>query len=116
MKQLTRLGRLFLSEDYIYCDRPVLERPPGCPDGFMAYDNKEQVAAFLRWLPQPGRETAPELSAGARVEAKYGGEGKWFPGTIRAVNADDTFAVRIDDGDDDASVKPQHIQLAALLG
>ena len=57
---------------------------------------------------------AAGLVTDAAVDAKYGGKGKWFPGTIHAVNADGTFAVWFDDGDQDPCVKPQHASLFHL--
>ena len=42
---------------------------------------------------------ADGLVAGAKVEAKFGGKGKFYPGKIEAVNADGTFAILFDDGD-----------------
>ena len=51
------------------------------------------------------------LKAGAKVEAKFGGKGKWYPGTIEAVNADGTFAILFDDGEKEPSAKPEDVRL-----
>ena len=54
---------------------------------------------------------ADGLVAGAKVEAKFGGKGKFYPGTIEAANSDGTFAILFDDGDKEPSAKPEHIKL-----
>ena len=52
---------------------------------------------------------ADGLVAGARVEAKFGGKGKFYPGKIEAVNADGTFAILFDDGGKEASAIPENV-------
>ena len=54
---------------------------------------------------------ADGLVAGAKVEAKFGGKGKFYPGTIEAANSDGTFAILFDDGDKEPSAKPEHVKL-----
>ena len=47
-------------------------------------------------------EAAPPthaFAAGARVEARYGGEEEWYAGRIRAARDDGTYDVEYDDGD-----------------
>ena len=39
------------------------------------------------------------FAAGARVEARYGGEEEWYAGRIRAARDDGTYDVEYDDGD-----------------
>jgi hypothetical protein len=42
---------------------------------------------------------APGFAVGARVEARYKGRSKWFPGEITRVRNDGTYEVLYDDGD-----------------
>ena len=51
------------------------------------------------------------LVEGAKVKARFAGRGKHYPGTIEAVNADGTFAIRYDDGDKEAKAKREHVRL-----
>ena len=50
----------------------------------------------------PGGRTpakAPPLKEGAEVEARYGGESEWFPGTIKTVHGDGSYDIDYADGD-----------------
>ena len=49
-------------------------------------------------FPAVGAKTPSGLGVGARVEAKFGSKGKFYPGKIEAVNADGTFAILYEDG------------------
>ena len=55
-------------------------------------------------------EDEDELATGAPVEARFGGEEDWYPGTVRARNADGSYALLYDDGDEAASVAPEHVR------
>ena len=55
-------------------------------------------------------EDEDELAAGTPVEARFGGEEDWYPGTVQARNADGSYAVLYDDGDAEASVAPDHVR------
>jgi hypothetical protein len=55
-------------------------------------------------------EDEDELATGAPVEARFGGEEDWYPGTVRARNADGSYALLYDDGDEEASVAPEHVR------
>ena len=54
---------------------------------------------------------ADGLVKGAKVEAKFGGKGKFYPGTIQKVNADGTFAILFDDGDKEPKALREHVKL-----
>ena len=56
------------------------------------------------------------LVAGAKVEAKLGGKGKWYPGKIEAVNGDGTFAILFDDGDKEPSAKAADVRAVGGVG
>ena len=47
---------------------------------------------------------APAFEAGAVVEARFDGGDEWFPGRVAAANADGTYAIAYDDGDEEAAV------------
>ena len=66
-------------------------------------------AAML--MADDDEDGANGLVAGAKVEAKFGGRGKFYPGTIEAANPDGTFAILFDDGDKEPSAKPEHVKL-----
>ena len=55
----------------------------------------------------PGGRTpakAPQLKEGQDVEARFGGEGEWFPGTIKTINADGSYDIDYADGDKETKV------------
>ena len=81
------------------------------------------LASFATTSPD-----AQPLRPGVRVKAKYlasdpairpsgaersrgYGPGRWYEGTVHAVNADGTYAVAYDDGDFEASVQCEYIQV-----
>jgi hypothetical protein len=55
------------------------------------------------------------LSEGDKVEAKYEGQGKYYPGKIKNVNADGTYHVLFDDYDVDEAVAAGNIKLTKEL-
>jgi len=54
--------------------------------------------------PNDSPPATPSFSQGQRVEARFGGKGKWFAGVVEAVNSDGTFHIRYDDGDEEKQV------------
>ena len=61
-----------------------------------------------------GAAAAAEPSSRARrSRRKFGGKGKFYPGTIQKVNADGTFAILFDDGDKEPSAQPERRARAA---
>ncbi len=48
---------------------------------------------------------------GAAVEAKFGGRGEFYPGKIEAVNADGTFAILFDDGNEEPIATREEVKL-----
>jgi hypothetical protein len=72
-------------------------------------DEEKGVSALrVRW---EGARMKKTLSAGAYVEARYGGGQKLFPGTVTKRNPgkDNTYLVTYDDGDTEKSVKREFI-------
>jgi len=51
------------------------------------------------------------IGVGVPVEARFGGEEDWYPGTVKAVNADGTYQIAYDDGDEEDSVAPEYVRL-----
>jgi hypothetical protein len=66
-------------------------------------------------LPTPTSTMSPvgamPLVAGQRVRAKFQAKTRWYPGEVRHVNEDGTYAVDYDDGDVEEAVKPQHVKV-----
>ena len=51
------------------------------------------------------------IGVGVQVEARFGGEEDWYPGSVKAVNADGTYQIAYDDGDEEDSVAPEYVRL-----
>ena len=68
----------------------------------------DRAAMFMADVDEGG---AAGLVAGAKVEAKFGGKGKFYPGKIEAVNADGTFAILFDDGDKEPKALRENVKL-----
>lgn len=45
-----------------------------------------------------------EISVGSKIEARYRGRDKYFPGRVRRVNANGTFDIDYDDGEKEINV------------
>ena len=56
-------------------------------------------------------EDEAAIGVGVQVEARFGGEEDWYPGTVKAVNADGTYQIAYDDGDEEDSVAPEYVRL-----
>ena len=56
------------------------------------------------------------LPAGQRIEARFGGKLKYFPGRIVKANDDGTYEIRYDDGDTEISVAPDLISAPSPPG
>ena len=61
------------------------------------------------------------FNVGDKIEADYGGEGSFYPGTIAKVNGGDgttttTYDVRYDDGDEEGDVPAARIRAATATG
>jgi DUF971 family protein len=79
------------------------------------YDDGDTEDLETRWIrnPHEGGNGVPSqaprsplliepvFTLGERVEALYGSEDTWYAGKIQAVNADGTFGVLYDDGDEE---------------
>jgi hypothetical protein len=82
---------------------PDMEREPATMPGFVEGDEEEDEIV---------------LKKGDGVEANYGGKGKWFPGTISAVNKDSSYDVAYDKksnppGKKESKVRRDLIRIAA---
>ena len=51
------------------------------------------------------------IGVGVQVQARFGVEEDWYPGMVSAVNADGTYRVAYDDGDEEDSVAPEYVRL-----
>ena len=83
------------------------------------YDDGEKETGvaenLIRLLDAPkadvGRGSKARLEEGAKVEANYRGQGKWFSGKIKRDRGDGTFDVDYDDGEQETRVKEELIRL-----
>ena len=80
-----------------------------------AFSTNDKAASVLQAAVRgrSARKPKPLLAVGACVEARFGGDDEWFPGTIEAVNDDQTYAIAYDDGDREESVNPALVRAAA---
>eukprot|EP00953_Heterococcus_sp_UTEX-ZZ885_P010886 6325-Heterococcus_DN1.PRE.2 len=60
---------------------------------------------------KPSRAATVQLREGDKIEARYRGRERWFPGVIRRVNSDDTYDISYDDGEIELSVAVDLIRL-----
>ncbi|CAM9175953.1 unnamed protein product [Chrysoparadoxa australica] len=51
------------------------------------------------------------LKVGAAIQARHGSRSQWFAGVIQAVSDDGSFAIRYDDGDEEAAVPRLRVRL-----
>ena len=56
------------------------------------------------------RATTPAFALGSQVQGKWGGRDKWYSGTIAGVNADDTFAIKYENGKFEPNVSAQYVK------
>ena len=65
-------------------------------------------------LSSPGRERSPPgnagLREGVRVEAKYKGRGRYYPGVIARVRRDGSYDIDYDDGEKEQMVDPSLVK------
>jgi cytidine deaminase len=55
-----------------------------------------------------------ELSVGEKIQARYRGRERYFPGVVRRVNRDSTYDIDYDDGEKELSVAAEYVKLAAV--
>ena len=61
---------------------------------------------------EEGEGEGSGLARGDKVEARYRGKSKYYPGVITKVNRDGTFDIRYNDGDKESGVRRNLIKLA----
>ena len=57
-----------------------------------------------------GSSDGGKLERGTKVEANYGGKGKWYKGKIDRVNRNGTFDIKYDDGDSERGVRKNMVR------
>eukprot|EP00968_Pinguiococcus_pyrenoidosus_P006899 scaffold456_cov252-Pinguiococcus_pyrenoidosus.AAC.1 len=62
--------------------------------------------------PRRGRADDRGYEEGDKVEARYRGGSKWFPGKITRANRDGTYDIRYDDGDAEKGVEARMVRKA----
>ena len=84
--------------------RPRREEAPAVP-------RRAKAPPAPRPQPAPRPPRVTTFRVGDKVEARYLGDlGGWCAGKIAAVNADGSFVIHFDDGDEDSNVRPCHVQ------
>ncbi|CAM9512868.1 unnamed protein product, partial [Phaeothamnion confervicola] len=68
------------------------------------------IRRVARGSTSAGGGGAGRLVVGDAVEANYKGKGRWFKGAIKACNADGSFHVCYDDGDEERAVQRENIR------
>lgn len=58
------------------------------------------------------RRTTSYFRAGDKVKACLGGVGEWYEGTVSSVNADGSYDIVYDEGDEDKNVRPEWVRHA----
>ena len=69
------------------------------------------IAAEEAEAEADAHNSPPGFVAGAKVEVRYNGKNKFYPGVISRVNADDTYDITYNDGDKESNAKPEFIRL-----
>merc|ERR1712100_602174 len=64
----------------------------------------------LKHSDESGGDDDGDFERGDKVEARYGGESKWYKGKISTVNRDGTYDVLYEDGDKERKVKKSLIR------
>lgn len=89
--------------------RPTLHDPRA--DALREEEAKAKAAeAEAKAEAEAEAEATLPLKVGDEVQCRFGGRGKWYAGTLTAVNADGTFNVEYKDGDSDDNVKPDWVR------
>jgi hypothetical protein len=55
-------------------------------------------------------DSTRKFSIGDKIEARFKGGAKWFPGRVMGVNRDGSYAIRYADGDEDNKVLADHVR------
>ena len=82
-------------------------------DGFPR-ENRRQMPVSGGLQPiSPGTSLAvlPAFLLADKIDGRYMGGNKWFPGKITSVNRDGTYDVKYSDGDDEQNVAPSFLRL-----
>ncbi|CAM9630818.1 unnamed protein product, partial [Discosporangium mesarthrocarpum] len=77
-----------------------------------SYNNREGERNVGPGARGGARARRGGFRVGEKIEARYRGRTKWFPGTVRRLNSDDTYDIRYEDGDEECGVGPSLIRQA----
>ena len=78
-----------------------------------ARKKKEKRRAHLE--PNAPAPASSSFIVGTRVEARYFGMDTYYPGVIVAVNGDNTFGIKYDDGNDEAMAPSDMIRAVTVI-
>ena len=92
-----------------------LEKDVEAEDVVGAFSTNDKAASVLQAAVRGhSARKKPLLAVGTCVEARFGGDDEWFPGTIEAVNDDQTYDIAYDDGDREESVQPALVRAVVV--
>ncbi len=85
-----------------------LEKDVEAEDVVDAFSTNDKAASVLQAAARgrSARKEKPLLEVGTCVEARFGGDDEWFPGTVDGVNEDVSYDIAYDDGDREENVQP----------
>merc|ERR1711968_270096 len=79
-------------------------------DGEREMGVEENLIRSLEPSGGGGGGSSARLEEGMKVEARYRGKSRYYPGKIRRVNRDGTFDIDYDDGDSDKGLPEEMIR------
>ena len=99
-----RVNRIFSSK----CCNTHIHLPTHIYVG--TYDVKYEDGDAEAFVPSSRIRARPSYAVGMAVEANFGGQGKFYSGTIAAANNDGTYDVAYNDGDRERNVSAAMIR------
>src|SRR5204863_20230 len=64
----------------------------------------------------PSREREEAIRVGSKVEGRYRGREKWYPGVVTRVNSDGSYDIDYDDGEKETRVRREYVRLIEVYG
>jgi len=96
-----------------FIDRAAREPGAGACLVHCVRGKSRSATAVAQYLMHPA---LPHFTQGQRVQARFGGKGKYYWATVAAARDDDTYELRYDDGDSEKAVWAEHICAPAAAG
>ena len=105
MKKLGRSQARYRGKSKYYPGKIAKDRGDGTYD--IDYDDGESESKVAEALIRGAASSSGSggaFSVGAKVDARYRGKSKWYPGKIAADNGDGTYDIDYDDGESETKV------------